>query len=424
MSGATRTTGSRRVVITGCGLLTPLGDSPAAVHAALCEGRGCPAADAAPADDWAERGLPPVPRASLGDLDVAGYLGPGNLRPLDRTARLAASAAALALADGGWGEAERGGAELGLVLGTMFGSVRTITEFDCRAVVDGPSYAKPMHFANTVINAAAGQTAIWHGLRGTNATISGGSSSGLQALGYAVDLIRHGRATALLAGGAEELCYETAWAFYRAGRLALPDNGAPPVPVPLHPRRNGFALGEAAAMLMLEEAESAAARGARILAEIDGCGDGFDGSRGADPRSSRRAVERAVRLALAAAGAGAAEIDAVSLSANGSPEGDRLEAEGLAAVWNGGAHALPVTAVKSMLGESLGAAGALQTALLLEAMRDGTLPGIAGLDEIEDELPLRAAAAGRRALDIRRGLVTALEPGGKSCAVSVRRWAA
>ncbi len=409
----------RRVVITGVGVITPLGDDPVTLHGALCEGHSA----LHEMENLPDGSLPPTLAGELRWFDPRAYLAKGNLRPLDRTAQLCASAAGLALEASGW-DAERIAAdEVGLVLGTMFGSMRTISEFDCRAVVDGPSYAKPMHFANTVINAAAGQTAIWHGLRGINATISGGTVSGLQAIAYAVDLIRCGRARALLAGGAEELCFETLYGFHQAGLLGGSAGGGEARPVPLDRGRNGFALGEAAALLMLEDAESALARGARILAEVSGHGAGFDLSRGSDPRQGEEAVAQALAGALADAGSSATGVDAAVLSANGSVGGDRAEALGLERVWNGGSGELPVTAPKSMLGESLGASGALQVVVVIEAMRSGLLPGIHGLAEVEDGLPLRLATPESRPVEIERGLAVANGLAGKSCAVTVETWA-
>src|SRR5262249_36934227 len=145
--------------------------------------------------------------------------GKGNIRPLDRTSQLVAAAAGLALEDSGGAAEMRRTQDVGLGLGTMVCSVHTISEFDRRAVAAGPTYARAMSFANTVINAAAGQTAIWHRLRGVNSTIASGSSSGLQAIAYAAQLIAGGQGTALLAGGAEELCFESFLAFNRAGLL-------------------------------------------------------------------------------------------------------------------------------------------------------------------------------------------------------------
>ena len=136
-----------------------------------------------------------------------------NIRPLDRTGRLAAVGVELALADAPWPAAERRARGIGLILGTMFCSVRTIGEFDRRAQQAGPEYASPLDFSNTVLNAAAGQVAIWHGLPGVNTTIASGAVSGLHAIGYAATLIRTGRASVLVAGGAEEVCFESCYGF-------------------------------------------------------------------------------------------------------------------------------------------------------------------------------------------------------------------
>ncbi|MDX1503868.1 MAG: beta-ketoacyl synthase N-terminal-like domain-containing protein, partial [Thermoanaerobaculia bacterium] len=283
---------SREVVVTGIGLISPAGDCPERVHGFLAAGGTA----LAPAVELEERGLPPLPAAPLREFDATVYLGKRSLRPLDRTARLAASAAQRALETSGLDGSDPK-RPAGLVLGTMFGSIETISEFDYRAVSAGAQYAKPMQFANSVINAAAGQTAIWHRLAGLNATISGGAVSGLQAIGYAADQIRAGRANALLAGGAEELCFPALYGFYRQGRF-WNGNGTGPCAVPFDRRRNGMAPSEGAALLVLESRESAEGRGARPLAVIRGHGAGFDPSRGARREGGRAAIAGAIRQAL------------------------------------------------------------------------------------------------------------------------------
>lgn len=405
---------ARRVVVTGMGVVSPLGDTPEALHASLARGES----GLRPIESFATRGLAAELAGEVRDFSPADYLGQGNLRPLDRTARLAAAAARLALTDGGRTPQEED--ELGLVLGTMFGSVHTVCAFDRRVQSAGPSYASPLDFANTVINAAAGQVAIWHGLRGINTTIAGGPAAGLQALAHAAEAVRTGRATALLAGGADELCRESFYGFARHGLLAA-SNGTAPCSVPFEARRNGFALGEGAALLLLEDAESARRRGAPILAEIRGWASAFDPSRGGSPRQAADAVRRAIGLALDHAGTSPDEIDAVSAAASGSVAGDRHEARGLAAAFGAAAGRLPVTAVKSMLGESLGAAGALQTVALIEALRRRVLPGVRGLERCEEGWPLGGARAHRRDLDGANGLVDAIGLDGHACALVVAR---
>jgi 3-oxoacyl-[acyl-carrier-protein] synthase II len=306
------------------------------------------------------------------------------------------------------------------VLGTTFCSLRTIAEFDRRNLQLGPSYASPLDFANSVINAAAGQAAIWHGLRGINSTLSAGEASGLAAIAYGTGQIRSGRAAALLAGGAEELCFESFLGHLRADRLVA--DGAVD-PLPFDRRRSGFALAEGAALLVLEKAGAAAARGAAVLAEVLGHGSAFNPETGAPgmeddaEAGGARALARAIAIALADAGLAPADLDAVSASANGSVAGDRAEAAGIAAALGEHAARLPVTAVKSMLGEALGASGGFQAVALVETLRTGSLPGILGLERVEDGFPLTGAAAATREIAVRRALLTALSTDGHACAV-------
>jgi 3-oxoacyl-[acyl-carrier-protein] synthase II len=274
-----------------------------------------------------------------------------------------------------------------------------------------------MDFANTVINAAAGQAAIWHGLRGVNSTLAGGVVSGLQALAYATDLISSGQATTLLAGGADELCFESFYGFAKAGLLSGTTNGEDAYPIPFDARRNGFHLGEGAALFMLEAASSAEARGARILAEIKGHGSSYDLCRGTQPAPSEAAICRSIRLALQDAGLEAAQIDGVSASANGSRRTDADEAQALAAVFGAHVAELPVMAVKSMLGEMLGASGAMQSIALLMAMQTSVCPGIWGLQQLDDHCPLPLASAANHACTLRHGLVNGVGLDGHHCAL-------
>jgi 3-oxoacyl-[acyl-carrier-protein] synthase II len=230
----------RRVVITGIGVISSLGDSPAALHTALCAGQS----HLQPITRFDTAALVCQQAHALTAFAPETYLGK-NPRALDRTSQLVTAAATLALDHSGWSAEMRRQHEVGLVLGTMFCSLHTIAEFDRRGLTLGPNHVSPMDFANTVINAAAGQAAIWHDLRGVNSTIAGGITSGVQALAYATDLIRSGQASALLAGGAEELCFEAFCGFDRAGWLCGSQHGSrQECAIPFDARRNGFALGE------------------------------------------------------------------------------------------------------------------------------------------------------------------------------------
>jgi 3-oxoacyl-[acyl-carrier-protein] synthase II len=391
------------------------------MYAALLEGkRGPPATDL-----LAIPGLVCHQCTAIKEFAPEAYLGEKNLRPLDRTSRLLACACQRALDASGWSAGRLAEQEVGLVVGTMFCSLRTIADFDRRALQEGPCYASPMDFANTVINAAAGQTAIWHNLRGVNSTISVGAASGLQALAHATELIRTGRARALLAGGADELCFESFYGFFwEAGLLCGSRSDDGEFPIPFDARRNGFVLGEGAALLMLEDAEFAAARGARVLAEIVGHGSRYDPSRGRDEEKAVGTITRTMRLALRDAGMTPAEIDGVSASANGSIRGDRQEARALKAAFQDSSAPIAVTAIKSMLGEALGGSGAMQAVALVEGMGRGVLPGIPQLEQPEESFLHAKAGPSNRTVDLRTGLINSLGFDGHCCSLVLTRAAA
>lgn len=403
---------SRRVVITGSGVVSPLGATPQALDRALREGRS----GLAPIGLFATPGFDRPLGGEVRDFQPEASLGSRNLRALDRTSRLLISAARPALE----AARERGRAaiasEVGLVVGTMFCSVHTISEFDRRAVAEGPCYASPMDFANSVLNAAAGQAAIWLGLRGTNSTVASGSTSGLHAIAYACDLIRSGRASALLAGGVEELCFESFLGFHRAG-LLFDSEGASPRPVPFAPDSAGFALAEGSAFLMLEDADAARSREATPLAEVLGHGSAFDHSCGTDARASVESVSDAIRSALCDARVAAEEIDFVSASANGHRLRDAHEARALEEVFGRVADGTAITAIKAMLGESLGASGALQAVSAVGSLGDGLLPGIPGLEPIGDGFLAAATRPSTRRVEARTCLVNSVGYDGHCSAV-------
>jgi 3-oxoacyl-[acyl-carrier-protein] synthase II len=341
------------VVATGVGLLTAVGNSAAELHRALLTGA----------------------RAStIASFDAAAHFGSRNARPLDRISQFAAAAAGLALSDAGCDADYRARHAVGLVLGTVFAGVRTICAFDRRALEAGPSYVSPLDFANTVLNAAAGQAAIWHNLRGPNATIAAGGASGLQAIAYGAELIASGACDAILAGGADERSPEAVAA------LEAVDGARPPV-------------GEGAAFVMLEEEHTARERGADVRAEIAGLASGH--AIGVDGRVDPTFAADIMRRAFADASVDGCEIDAVSTAAGAGTDVDEAERRAVSLAFEGHRAPLPTIAVKTSVGDALGASGALQMIAMLEAMRHGT--------------------------DIRTALIEAVGEDGNCCAVVIAR---
>lgn len=402
----------RSVVVTGAGVISALGDRAGAVHEALCDARsGLGPSTLLAADVTAGHEV-----AEIRDFNPRAYLGNRSVGSLDRTGRLAATGVDLALADSGWSVELRKERAVGLVLGTMFCSVKTIGEFDRRAQSAGVEYASPMDFANTVLNAAAGQVAIWHHLRGVNTTIAAGSISGLHAIGYATDLIRRGRADVIVAGGAEELCFESFHGFRRAGFLATGEHGTSGCAVPFDVRRTGTALGEASAFVVLEAEEVAAARGARVMGRIEGFAAGYDSRQDAERIDGVNALSDVIRRALHERRLPGSDIGAVISSASGSRVLDAREASGIGC---GIGRATPVTALKSMLGETLGASGALQAIVALQSLHSGRLPGIAGLEQPDPAIGLPLVGPGAQPIEASHALVTAIAREGNCCALVV-----
>jgi len=403
----------KRVAITGVGLISSLGATSELFHQKLCDGTACLGQIA----EYEHHGLASQPGGKVFGFQPELYLKGKPLRPLDRTGRLVASAAKQALENSGWTTERLASHDVGLVLGTMFGSIHTIAEFDRQALIDGPASASPMDFANTVINSAAGQTAIWHKLRGINSTTATGATSGLTAISYAADLIRYGRQTTILAGGADEFCFETFYGLHRAGLLCGPASKGG-YPIPFDQRRSGLALAEAAALLVLEEWETAAMRGAVVLGEVRGHGTSYNplweqvGCRS-------HGIVCAMRRAMEDARLSPSDIDCISASANGSVVNDENEALAIAAVFNAQSPRIPVTAIKSVLGETLGAAGALQAIDFLATTRTSLLPGIAGLGQVNPQLGNLNLCRRPAFLNVRSGLINSVGFDGHACSLIV-----
>ena len=299
----------------------------------------------------------------ISDFDPAAHLGSKGLRNLDRTTLLALVAAKLAIEDGALEITDGSRSDIGVILGSTMGSVRSISEFDMDGLRNGPRYVNPAHFPNTVINSPASQVAIRFGLQGMNATISTGFTASLDAIGYAMDMLRLGRVQALLVGGVEELCFQTFLGFYKLGLLATSQDGTLPPFRPFDDRHCGTLLGEGAAFFILESSESAVQRGATIYAELSGYASQFhpDSMYRYDPKAE--GLIAVIREALRETGLNPLEIDRVSACANSSKAADLMELTAIRGVF--GERQIPLSVPKGLFGEPFSAGGALQLAEML-----------------------------------------------------------
>jgi 3-oxoacyl-[acyl-carrier-protein] synthase II len=363
---------STRIVATGTGIISSLAAGVDDFETALYAGR----TGIGPKTLFADS-APGGVAGEIRDFAPQKWLGNKGLRVLDRSARLLYVATHLALESSGLARQLPSDAdsELGLVCGTMFGSVHSITSFDWSGLMDGPTLVNPMEFPNTVLNSPAGQAAIKHRLRGVNSTISAGLVSGLYAIHYAMEFLRFGRAQALLAGGVEELCEESYLSCRKAGITSPQERMRP-----FSPDRDGTVLGEGSALLALETEDAALRRGARPFLELSGFGSSHD-ARSIDAFNVRATgATSAIRLALQASGIEPDAIGLIVANASGSRAGDAMEAHALQNVFGKHLSAVPICAPKAAFGEALGASGALLAVTAGVALRRGMAPPTFGFE--------------------------------------------
>lgn len=301
----------------------------------------------------------------ISDFQPATYLGSKGLRNLDRTTLLALVAAKLAIDDAKLEITDDNRNDIGVVLGSTMGSVHSISEFDKEGLREGPRYVNPAHFPNTVINSPASQVAIRFGLKGLNTTIATGFTASLDSIGYAIDMLRLGRAKTLLVGGVEELCIQTFLGFYKLGFLVTSQNGTMPSYRPLGECPSGALLGEGAAFIVLETLETATERNAMIVAEVRSYASQFHPAcmHRYDPEA--RGPIAVLRDALTEAQLSPEAIGSIASSANATKSGDAMERKALENVFGSRLQRIAVETPKCLFGETFSAAGALACAAML-----------------------------------------------------------
>jgi len=402
----------RKVVITGIGILSPIGIGRDQYWEALLYGKT--AFNAITLFDTAPFNVHIA--GEINDFDPASFLGKKGLRTLDRSTRLISSAAKLAIDDAGLQITEENTHRIGVSLGTTFGSLHSISQFDREGLIEGPKMVNPSHFPNTVINSPASQVSIRFKIRGFNTTISTGFCASLDAVTYAADFIRLNRADGVLAGGVEELCEETFLGFYSLGCLSGSD-GSEPVSCPFDARRKGIILSEGAAILVLEDEEHALKRDANIMAGVLGYGNAFDPSANRDFQNAGEGLRTAITLAFKDASLSFEDIDYISASANSTKGLDRMETKVIKEVFGERAIKIPVSSIKSVIGETFSASGALSLSAAVGTIIKGTIPPTLNYQEQDPECDLDYVPNVSRNQQVNNALVISSDPYGQNTAI-------
>lgn len=358
----------RPIAITGVGVVSPLGSSAGAFHSALL--RGDSGVGTVTAFDVS--GCRATRAASVADFDAAQWIPPMKMRRMDHTSRFAVVVVRQALEAAGYPLAVDGDDGAGVVMGTYTAGGQHTTEYLAALHAGGATGAPALLFNSTVANAPASLAALECKLRGPNITVSVKEASGLSAIVTATDLLRLGRASAIVAGGVDAL-FDI---FYRVHDRFGVFGPSERSPAPFDRRHDGFVLGEGGYALLLEDAEACQARGARPLGHIVGVGAASSSQPINRWPDAPEAIVRTMRAALADAAVDAAEIGAVYGAANGAPSLDDVEAQALLEVFVG-AQPL-VTSIKGAIGESAAASAASCVAAILCGNR---VPALCGLEQ-------------------------------------------
>jgi 3-oxoacyl-[acyl-carrier-protein] synthase II len=375
---------SPRVVITGVGAVTPLGVGAHTLHERWTAGQCGIEAGEAP----------------CADFDPTDAMTAKEARRSDRFTQLAVAACKEAFEDAGWdGELPYAADRIGCILGTGIGGIGTLEANHTVLVESGPGRVSPLAVPLMMSNAGAAALSMRNGLQGEVYGIVSACAAGAHAIGTAARLIRAGAADAVVTGGSEAALTPLS----RAAFAALDATSTIGVSRPFDARRDGFVMGEGAGVLLIEDAEKAEARGARVLGEILGYGATSDAYHLTAPDPDGAGAAKAIRAALRDAGLEPADVDYVNAHGTSTPLNDRAETQAIKTALGDHARKIPVSSTKSAIGHLLGAAGAVEAVATVLALRDRIVPPTLGYGEPDEGLDLDYVPGSARPLVMSNG---------------------
>jgi 3-oxoacyl-[acyl-carrier-protein] synthase II len=410
----------RRVVVTGIGLLSPLGVGTAENWQALRESRG---------------GIGPITRFDASDypsriagevkgFDPHDYLEKKDVKKSDTFIHYALAATRFAMEDSGLAIDEENGERVGVIIGSGIGGLPLIESMHATLLERGPHRVSPFFIPGLIVNMAAGQVSIRYGARGPNTAPCTACTTGLHAVGDAFRLIERGEADAMIAGGTEAVITPLAIAGFCAMHALSRRNDEPEkASRPWDAGRDGFVIGEGAGILILEELEGAKRRGAPIYAEIVGYAMSADAYHISAPHPEGLGARRVMKAALKDAGLEPEAIGYINAHGTSTTLGDLSEVKAIHEVFGEHAHRLAVSSTKSATGHLLGAAGGLEAGILALSLHHQLLPPTINLDQPGEGCDLDFVPHQAREVSYEYGLTNSFGFGGTNGALIMRRYA-
>lgn len=412
---------SRRVVITGTGLLTAVGKDVQSSWASLLDG----VSGGAPISHFDASNSPVKFACEVKDFDPGEYIDRKEIKRTDRYAQLAIAGAVQAMREAGLDESRDGvdPERIGVIIGSGIGGIATFEEQHGRYMERGPDRVSPFFVPMFIADIAAGLVSIRYNAKGPNYATVSACASGAHAIGNAFRSIQSGETDVMITGGTEASVTGMTVAGFAAMKALSERNDAPEsASRPFDATRDGFVLGEGAGILVLEELEHAKARGANIIAEVAGFGQTADAYHITAPATGGEGAVRAMRLALKSAGATIEDVDYINAHGTSTPANDMNETAAIKTLMGERAGEIIVGSTKSMTGHTLGAAGGVEGVISALVCREGKIPPTINYSTPDPACDLNYATEGMVERPVKLALSNSFGFGGHNVSLAIRRW--
>ncbi|MCI0520775.1 MAG: beta-ketoacyl-ACP synthase II [Chloroflexi bacterium] len=409
----------KRVVVTGLGCISPVGNDIPTMWANLLAG----VSGGGPITHFDASEIKVKIAAEVKDFDGAVLFGSREARRMDRFSQFALAAAQQARQHAGLEISDANRDRIGAVMGSGIGGLSTLFENMHTLMTRGAMRVSPFLVPMMLADSAGGMIAIALGLRGPNMAVVTACATGTNAVGEAAEIIRRGAADVMLAGGSEAAITPISIAGLAVMTALTARNDDPQrASRPFDLGRDGFLMGEGAAALVLESLEHAQERGAPILAEVLGYGSTNDAYHISAPAENGAGAAMCMRLALADAGLEPGAIDYINAHGTSTPLNDKSETAAIKTVFGEGAYGLPVSSTKSMTGHLMGASGALEAAICVQALRESKIPPTINYETPDPDCDLDYVPNASRSADLRVAMSNSFGFGGHNAAIILGRY--
>jgi 3-oxoacyl-[acyl-carrier-protein] synthase II len=409
----------RRVVITGVGMITPLGTGTEKSWNGLIEGRS----GVRTITHFNPDGLPCQIAAEVSDFEIDRFIEVKEQKKMDRFIHFGLAAATMAMEDSGLKVTEDNSDRIGVIVGSGIGGLSAIEHYKQVLLEKGPKRVSPFFIPMTIINLTSGQISIRFGVKGPNSAVATACATGTHSIGDAFKLIQQGVADAMICGGTEAVITPLGIAGFTSMKALSTRNDNPEkASRPFDRDRDGFVMGEGAGIIVIEELEHALKRGARIYAEIIGYGLNADAYHITSPSPNGEGAAKCMGYALKDAGIRVDEVSYINAHGTSTQYGDELETSAIKKIFGAHAFKLCVSSTKSMIGHLLGASGGVEAVICTLSIQKGIVPPTINLDNPDTGCDLDYVSHKARPLDVNIAMSNSFGFGGTNACIIFKRF--